>query len=183
MPGNADVLQALFPLALGGVFPDDLGVDGRSLDAGQASAEDLLTEMFADTTQTLVASWERICGIIPPTGATIQYRQAAILAKLRATPGDIKRPYFVALAASMGYTITIDQLVPFMSGWGRAGDAIYVLLVVYIWVVTVAGTPVYYFRSGQSASGEPLCWWPSQTVLQDLLNSLKPADVYIVFGA
>ena len=183
MSGNADVLQMLFPLEMGGVFLDDLGVDGRSLDAAQASAADLLLEMFPDTTQLLISSWERICGLIPPEGATLQYRQSTVLSKLRATPGDIKRPYFVALAASMGYTITITPCVPFMSGWGHSGDTIYIANGIYIWLVTIVGEPVYYFQSGQSASGEPLCWWPPQTVLQNLLNDLKPADVYMVFGA
>jgi uncharacterized protein YmfQ (DUF2313 family) len=180
---NSDVLTLLFPLNIGGVLPDDLGVDGRSLDAAQASAEGLSAEMFADTTQLLMASWERICGITPPAGATLQYRQASILAKLRATPGDIKRPYFVALAASMGYTITITPCLPFMSGWNRSGDSIFVANAIYIWLVTITGEPVYRFQSGQSVSGEPLCWWPPQAVLQDILNDLKPADVVMVFGA
>ena len=70
-----------------------------------------------------------------------------------------------------------------MSGWGHSGDTIYIANGIYIWLVTIVGEPVYYFQSGQSASGEPLCWWPPQTVLQNLLNDLKPADVYMVFGA
>jgi uncharacterized protein YmfQ (DUF2313 family) len=164
-------------------LPDDLGVDGRSLDAAQASAENLLAEMFPDTAVMLLPAWERICGITPPPGATVQSRRVAVLTKLRSTPGDIKRPYFIALAAAMGYTITIKSLVPFMSGWGRSGDAAYIALAPYIWIVTVVGTPVYYFRAGQSASGEPLCSWPEGTDLQDLLNDLKPADVFMVFGA
>jgi uncharacterized protein YmfQ (DUF2313 family) len=184
MAGNADVLTYLFPLAnIGGVLPDDLAVDGRSLDAAQAQAEILLEEMFPDTSVLLLPSWERICGITPPSGASIQSRQAAVLAQLRSTPGDIKKPYFIALAARLGYTITIVNYVPFMSGWGRAGDSLYITLAPYIWIVTVVGTPVYHFRAGQSAAGEALTSWPSQGALQALLNNLKPADVCMVFAA
>ncbi len=179
---NADVLNLLFPLSIGGVRPGDLAVDGASLDAAQSQAEQLLQEMFPDTANLLLSSWERICELTPPSGATIQYRQAAVLSKLRQRPGNIKRPYFIALAASMGYTITITPCSPFMSGVNHSGDSIYIANALYIWLVDIVGQPVYYFRSGQSASGEPLCWWPPVTVLQNILNNLKPADVCMVFG-
>jgi uncharacterized protein YmfQ (DUF2313 family) len=182
--GNAQVLQQLFPpIPIAGVLEDDFAVDGACLDAAQASAANLLLEMFPDTSVQLLASWERICGLVPPPGATVRYRQGAVVQKLRATPGDIKRPYFIALAATLGYTITITPCLPFMSGWGRAGDSIFIANAIYIWIVTISGEPVYYFQSGQSWAGETLCWWPPQTALQNLLTSLKPADVVMVFAA
>lgn len=183
MSGNADVLQMLFPLQIGGVLPDALGVDGRSLDAAQAQATALISEMFPDSAVELLPAWERICGITPPEGATVQSRQAAVTAKLRSRPGDIKRPYFIALAAKLGYTITITPFSPFMAGVGRAGDAIYIANAIYIWEITISGTPVYYFRAGQSAAGEALCSWPIESSIEELLNDLKPADVYLIFGA
>jgi uncharacterized protein YmfQ (DUF2313 family) len=205
MPGNADVLNALFPVTnLGGVFADDIAVDGRSLDAAQAAAQGLLAEIFPDTAVLTLPSWERICGIAPAAGATLQARQAAVVAKLRARPGDIKKPYFVRLAASLGYAITITPYRAFMSGWGRVGDAVYFVVNRFrsggsfagdalswvpaqtvlqnAWLVTVENTPIYSFRSGQSACGEPLTWWREPTELETILNNLRPADVLLVFG-
>ena len=178
---NKDVLKALFPVKLGGVLDGDLAIDGAILDAAQTSFESLVQEMFPDTANLLLPCWERVLGITPPAGATLQSRRIAATAMVAATPGDIKQPYFVALAAKMGYTVTIDSLTPFMAGWGRAGDPLYIADAIYIWIVTVANQPLFQFRSGQSAAGEPLSWWSEPGGLQTILNDLKPADVYLAF--
>ncbi len=177
---NADALKLLFPAQIDGVFAQDLELDGTILDTAQQSAIDLLAELFPDGAADLLADWERVCGVAPVAGDPVQLRRDRIINKLRAL-GDIKAPFFVALAATMGFTITITHLNPFMAGWSRSGDPLYVADVWWVWQVSVTGTPIYNFRSGQSAAGEQLTWWPAANALEDLFNDLKPADVYLQF--
>jgi uncharacterized protein YmfQ (DUF2313 family) len=178
---NKDVLRLLFPLGLGGALEDDLAVDGRSLDAAEARAEDILEEMFADRTYELLEAWERVCGLSPSNDAPLQSRISGVVRKLRDL-GDIKRPYLISLAADLGYAITIEDYTPFMAGWNRAGDEIYIADAIYIWRVTLLDFPAYYFRAGASAAGERLCWWvEGGEELETKLNDIKPAEVYLHF--
>lgn len=177
----ADTLKLLFPLELTGVFEDDIALEGGQLDNAQASAEALLKEMFADQTYALLTDWERVCGLTPAVDEPLQSRRDAVIRKLREL-GGLSRPYFIALAASIGWTITIDELQPFMCGWGRCGDRLNIEDSRWIWQVNAA-TPSYYaFRSGLSCSGERLGWAPGAGILETLFNELKPAHTYVVFN-
>ena len=177
---HKDAIRLLFPIELAGVFDADITVEGNILDEIQAQAAVLLEEMFADGATKLLTDWERIYGLTPAADATIQSRRDNVVRKIRER-GGLSRKYFIALAAAMGYTITIEELQPFMAGWGRAGDPVYDEKVRFVWRVNVADQPLYYLRAGQSASGERLLWWPSVTVLENLFNDLKPAHTFIIF--
>lgn len=177
---HRDILKRLFPIDLAGAFDGDTEVEGAQLDAAQARAEQLLREEYPDLSVELLPAWERVCGLIPGAEDTIKSRQDRVIRKLRER-GGLSREYFIALAAAMGWTITIEELQPFMSGIGRAGDVLYVPGVRFIWRVSISGQPLYYFRSGQSAAGERLLWWPLATELENLLQDLKPAHTYIIF--
>jgi uncharacterized protein YmfQ (DUF2313 family) len=179
---NQDVLKLLFPLEIGGVLEDDLGVDGRSLDTCQGRAEAVLDEMFADIADELLDDWERVCNTNPGDDWPDAMRTAHVLKKLRET-GDIKRPYFVLLAASLdlGYQIEIEDLQPLMAGWMRAGDTCYIADAVYIWKVSVLNQPLYYFRAGEHGAGDRVTWYLSNIGLEDILNDLKPAEVFLWF--
>jgi uncharacterized protein YmfQ (DUF2313 family) len=179
---NADVLKLLFPLPeLGGVFQDDILLEGRELDAVQASAEQLLKEMHPDTAYYLLGSWERVYKLTPSSDDPLQARRDAVIQKMRAR-GGLSRAYFIALAAVYGWTITIDELLPFMCGWNRCGDSLYIEGVRWIWRVNVSGQAVYSFRAGLSAAGERLTWWVADTVLESLFTELKPAHTYVIFN-
>ena len=117
-------LRQLITLPLGGDHETDLLVEGAALDAVDAEITALGAELFPDTTDRLIAEWERIYQIVPPTGATLASRRLALIGKYQEI-GDIKRPYFVALAAAMGYTIRIDDYTEAQAGWLCAGDDLY----------------------------------------------------------
>ncbi len=157
---HSDTLKLLFPAEIVGVFDDDIALEGNHLDAAQTSAEGLLLEMFPESASDLIASWERVCGLTPATGATLQTRQNAVLRKLRER-GGMSRSYFIALAAVIGHTITIDELLPFMAGWGCAGDRIYIEEAIYIWQVNAPG---------------------GSEELEILFDELKPAHTAVVFN-
>jgi len=177
---HRDVLRLLFPSELSGVFDTDIEIEGGHLDLAQARAEQLLLEMFPDNTRMLLPDWERVCGLTPGADDPQQLRRDRVIRKLREI-GGLSIPYFTLLAQSMGYTITVEELYPFMAGWGRAGDPLYVEESWWIWRVNISGQALYYLTAGQSAAGERILWWPPVTELENILNDLKPAHTYIVF--
>jgi len=177
---HSTVLKQLMPLDLGDTADADLTVEGQNLDHVASRAVDLLREMFADGAFETLADWERVYGLTPGADDPAQLRQVKLINKMRET-GDIHPPRLVEVAATMGYTVAIDQLAPFMAGCGHAGDAIYAETIRWQWKVAVSGVPAYYFRAGQSAVGERLSWFQPATALEALFNDLKPADVWLWF--
>ncbi len=177
---HSDVIKLLLPLELAGVSEADIAREGQVLDDVELEAQELLREMFPDRSARCLTDWERVCALVPASDATLQSRRDNVVRKIRER-GGLSRRYFIALAAAMGYTITIEELQPFMAGWGRAGDPLYEEKVRFIWRVCVAGQAFYYYRAGLSAGGERLLWWPSVTALEDLFNDLKPAHTFIIF--
>lgn len=157
---HEDVLKLLFPVEIGGVCGDDFALEGRRLDLAQTSAEGLLREMFPDKADALIPDFERVYALIPATGATLQERRSAVIRKIRER-GGLSREYFIGLAALHGHDITIDELKPFMAGWGSAGDRVYVQGVLWIWQV-----------NAPAAAG----------TLAALFESLKPAHTAVFFN-
>lgn len=170
---HEDVLRLLFPLELGGVFGQDIALEGVHLDAVQASGELLLREIFPQTCDKTLEDWERVCGLLPAATDTLQMRQARVIAKLRER-GGLSIPYFVGIATSMGYTVTIEELLANTDGYGPEG--------IFRWRVTFTGTPLFYFRAGQSRAGERLVDGPIATALEGLFTDLKPAHTMIIFA-
>lgn len=174
-------MKQLLPIELGGVNDKDLELEGKALDNAQQSAETLLSEMFPDLSYLTIYDWERVYGLTPWDIEPLQNIRDKVIRKMREL-GGLDKPYFIALAQAVGYTIEIDDITPFMAGWGRAGDAVYVVEAVHVWRVRVfSGHPVYLFRAGTSAAGEKLGWWDVFTDLETLLNDLKPAHTSVIF--
>ncbi len=173
---HKDVLKLLFPIELGGVFDEDITLEGQHMDTAQTNADTLLTEIFADTTNALITDWERVYGIIPPDGATLAQRQAAVVQKLRLR-GSLTRQYYVDLAAAVGYTITIEEIPPNDAGYGGAWDTI------NIWKVHVpiGAKVITDFTAGDSGAGDLLLDWQEESVLEGLFNALKPAHTHVYF--
>lgn len=177
---HKNTLELLLPVELTGVLQNDIELEGQHLDASQTRAEDLLKEMFPDETFELLTGWERVTGLTPGPDEPLKSRRDKVIRKLREL-GGLSRQYFIDLAASMGYTITIDELQPFMAGLGEAGEPVYVEGVRFVWRVNVSGQSLYYFRAGESGAGEGLLWWDVQEALENLFNELKPAHTFIIF--
>jgi uncharacterized protein YmfQ (DUF2313 family) len=82
-------------------------VDGR--------ADDLADEADPRTAFEMLVDWERVCGL--PDGCsdyedTLAQRRQAVLAKLAARGGQ-SPAYFVALAQTIGYRVTLEEFRPF----------------------------------------------------------------------
>jgi uncharacterized protein YmfQ (DUF2313 family) len=142
----------------------------------------LITDAFPATTLELLPEWELSLGL-PDLCAeqpqTVQQRQAAVLAKFIATGGQ-SVTYYTAVAAALGYVVTITEFSAFRAGSSRAGtpcgDAF-----VHVWQVNAPTFTIGTFKAGISTAGEPLRWW-SNTALQCTLRALAPAHTLITFS-
>lgn len=102
-------LKKIFPMDyLAGELDNDLEIEGYWLDSCEESAWQLLEEIFADTTQLLIADWERVYDVSPDPTATLSERRDAILAAIRST-GATSIDDFENIASGYGYTITITE--------------------------------------------------------------------------
>lgn len=170
---HADVLKLLFPLELTGVFDADIELEGKQLDDAQTSADLLLREMMPQSAGVSITDWERVCGLSPDDDDTLQTRQLRVIAKLRER-GSLSLPYFGALAADMGYTASVEELLANTDGLGDEG--------IFRWRITFTGTPLVYFRAGQSRAGDRLVDGPVVDALEGLFEDLKPAHTQVIFA-
>lgn len=164
---HKEILKQLFPIEMGGVFDTDCAIEGEALDTAVARAEQLLGEMFPDLATESIQEWERICAILPPVDATLQSRRSKIIQELRKT-GSMTAQYYIDLAASMGYTVTIDE--PF----AIEGP--------HVWRITFTELPTYEFYADESCAEELLLDWPSQSVAEGLFQDLKPAHSRLIIA-
>ena len=141
---------------------------------------DLIAEIFPCSTTELLPEWEATLGLPDPCIgelSTVQQRQTAVCTKFCARGGQSK-DYFIALAASIGYTITITEFAPFRASVNRAGDPLNSEDWAFYWQISAPETAVVYFRAGVSTAGEPLAAWGNET-LMCLIERYAPAHTII----
>jgi uncharacterized protein YmfQ (DUF2313 family) len=147
-------------------------------------ANDAIIEAFPCTTTEMLPEWEASLGLPDPcTGplATLQARTAAVCGKFVGRGGS-SIEYFVHLAASLGYQITVETFKPFYASQGRAGDPLYDEAWAYTFRIIVEGEDtVVWFRASASAAQEPLADYLSD-LLQCVVERLKPAGSHIIWA-
>ncbi len=164
---SAAALSRLIPIDLGGVFTDDLTVEGDQLDLVEADIETLHQAIIMD-----------IATLLPPPGDQIP---------MVPVKWGILKPFYVALAASLGYTIYIRDYTTAMSDWLCAGDEF------------IVDEPMISFSAGYGCSGDTLAFfdywlnWIWEVVvvsspetvpnpsLAQILSNLKPAQIMLNF--
>ncbi len=157
-----------------------------------AAANSLYDEADPRTTYQLLPDWERVAGLPDPIlveaaaadgiSPGMDERHAWLVSRLTAVGGQ-SAAYFIALAASLGVAITIDEFVPFGCGLGMVGrdqigsdDTIFVQ-----WQVNMPSPPVYYFHVGASQVGDPL-GYSRPGVVEQLFRRYRPAHSTLVFN-
>lgn len=131
----------------------------------------------------MLVDFERLLDLPGPCyelPATIQERRAAAHAKLIRVGGQ-SPAYFIRLAQSLGYDVTISEFRPFRAGLSEAGDSLTNDNWLHHWTVNAAGTAVFDFSAGQSAAGEPVRSW-GEDQLECSIGQLKPAHTYVSFN-
>lgn len=160
----------------------ELQAEGNMLASVERSAQDVLNGVTPFTAVALLSDWERVLGLSVSNGMTIQARRQQIMTKLNET-GGLSRSYFIRLAKSLGYNVTIDEPEPFRCGRNRCGDRLWIPEIVWVWIVNIQDgqVPVYRFRCGSSATGERLMSF-GQNMLESIFRDLKPAHTQVVFN-
>lgn len=159
----------------GKILSAELQAEANLMDGVLLSGARVLGSVTPFYAYTTLSDWERVYDVVPRSDSTFQERRSNVLAKMAAT-GGLSRDYFINLAASMGYTITITEPSAFQVGVNRCGDTLYVEGMRWVWQVNVFGsqTPVYRFRTGSSMTGEALTSFGA-SLLEETFRDLKPA--------
>lgn len=172
-PRQADAALTNLLLA----WADELArIDGR--------AADLIEEADPRTTAELLADWERVAGLPDPcvealagTQTTAQ-RRAALVATLTAIGGQ-SAAYYIALAASLGYTITITEHRTFTVR-SKVNDPLNDLPWRFTFTVNSPLNTVRRFTV-RSAVNEPLAAWGND-LIECIISRLKPAHTNVLFA-
>lgn len=144
-------------------------------------------EAFPPWAEELLADWEAVFGLPDPciTGTqTISERKLAIEAQLTDKGGQ-SRARYIALAAALGYSITITEYRPFTCGRSHIGrdQLLGDETCRFVWRVAVPGSRITKFRCGVSRCGlDPLGHIARADDLECKLNELKPAHTDLVFA-
>jgi len=171
----------------------------------------LITEAFPPRSFDLLPDWERVLGLPEPclpAAQTLDERRQAVLEKLQRRPGGQSREYFTELARRLGYhvdepsehalpnelefqvgridQITIREFRPFMFGVSRLGNSRWRFAppeMRFVWIVTVPGVRLTWFRFGQSQFGQDTHLTIRRADdLECLLHRLKPAHTNLFFN-
>ena len=180
-------LQALMPR--GRVWPRDSdAVQTKTLSGCAPSyarltdrANNLITDSFPASTYELLPEWEASLGLPDPCAGeapTVQLRRAQVVSRLTATGGQ-SIAYFTAVAAALGYSITITQFSPSRLGrpFGQpfGGEAW-----AFAWQVNAPTFTVNRLQFGGSF-GSPFATW-GNNVLQCELQTYAPAHTAVLFS-
>lgn len=141
----ADQLRLLLPpISYDGTAPNlsaAIEAEANALTLSDTRADSVYSSIFPDQGEGLM-DWERVLALPDPclTGISqsVGQRVQAVISKLQGHGGQSKA-FFIALAKSLGYDITITTFRPARAGIARAGDAIYGGSWVFTWRVNEIG--------------------------------------------
>lgn len=143
---------------------------------------ELLSEMTPDTTFEMLPDWELAAGLpdyCDDVVETISQRRDALLARLRSLGGQ-SPAYFVALAETFGFAISVTEYRPFRAGMSCAGDGLTNGDWVFTWQINAPSETVFPFRAGLGVAGEPLATWGNSR-LECLMERFRPAHTLLIF--
>ncbi len=157
--------------------------EANALTQADTQADGVYSAIFADSGMGL-ADWERVLALPDPcligVPQSVGQRVRAVVSKLQARGGQ-SRPFFIALAKSLGYEITITTFRPARAGIARAGDRVYGGDWDYAWRVNAPAVTVSYAVAGLAAAGDPVASWGNK-FLECRLSQMKPAESTLLFG-
>lgn len=144
-------------------------------------AGDLINESDPRTISETLPEWEAMLGLpdpcVPFEQSTAQ-RIQAVVAKYIARGGQ-SPAYFVAVAAALGFVITITEFHRFTAN-SRADESCWGSAWAFAWQVNAPEASVQYFDANSSAD-DPAAWW-SNEILECVMRRLKPAHTTVVFA-
>lgn len=132
------------------------------------AAGGLLLDAFPDQTNQLLPEWEASLGLPDPcTGPpqTLSEARGQVLARLTAGGGQ-SVGFFIGLAATLGYAITITE---------------YTGASAHTWRVNAPSVTMIYFRAGSGRCGQALQTGTGTAGLECVFNRLAPAQTTIIY--
>lgn len=170
LPKDPDSLWQRLLEARAGAFSR---VDGK--------ADVLLEEADPRTALDLLPDWERVAGLPDPcvTGEqTIAARQGAVVRVLTGT-GGASRPYFIGLAADLGYDIEIEDYTAHTVG-SDVSEPLRSIDWRWAWTVLAPEESVEEMTV-LSGVNEPLASWGNER-LECVISRLAPAHTIVLFA-
>lgn len=147
-----------------------------------AASLGLISDAFPATAIDMIPEWQLTLGLPDPCAGPaptlIQQRQQ-IVARF-ADDGGQSAAYFEALAATLGYQITITNNAPFRCGQSACNQQLGGQEWSFSWVVHAPSYTVNPFLAGQSAAGDPLSS-TGNAVLECELQERSPAHTVLQF--
>ncbi len=141
----------------------------------------LLVDAFPATATELLTEWELTLGLPDPChgpSPTLEQRRDSVVQKLTALGGQ-SVPYFIAVAAKLGYTITVTEFAPYDVADDVAA-AIYGTDWAYAWRVNAPSVTTDDFDVATEVD-EALRSWGNE-LLECVLSELKPAHTILQFA-
>ncbi len=152
-----------------------------SLSRVDSRVDDLLREADPRTATESLAEWEFETGLPDATVSDLadtQSRRDAVVARLTALGGQ-SQGYFIALAAAVGFGVTIEEFMP--SGIGDGiGDLLGDEDWAFAWMVHAPETTVRYAGIGDGI-GDGLAEWGNE-LLEATIKRVQPAHTVLMFG-
>lgn len=183
----ADQLRLLLPpVSYDGRAPKlsaAIEAEANALTQSEAQVNGVYSAIFADSGMGL-SDWERVLALPDPClvneSQAVHQRVQAVVSKLKGRGGQSKS-FFIALAKSLGYAITIDTFRPACAGFARAGDPINGGAWGFTWRINAPGATVSKAVAGITGAGDPLASWGNKS-LECRLSQMKPAESILLFG-
>lgn len=183
----ADQLTQLLPQ--GEAWPRDPDTVLGKLIAGLAGvfarvhnrALDLIEEADPRTAVESLPEWERETGLpgtCTPIADTLVQRRAAVVARLTARGGQ-SRPFYISVAAALGYDVTITEFSHFSCN-SACDDPVCDEDWTYVWRIDAPEVTIVQMTC-QSGCDEPLRAWGNQR-LECEISWRKPDHTTLLFG-
>lgn len=168
--------SALMTRLLSGLSVELARVDGRAWQIAEEADPRTVAELFAD--------WERVAGLPDACAVafggtqTMAQRRAALVGRL-ATLGGQSPAYFIALAASIGYAITITEFRA-QTAEDDVTYALYDSAWNFAWQVNAALNTINEITVDMTVE-DPLAAW-GNALLECVINRLKPAQTTVLYS-
>ena len=185
---HAELLKLLLPPVSidpnGSSLGLELTAEGNALDNALGSGDQLLLEADPRTTVALLADWERNYGLPEPEVAALglalsfQERRAALVTKVTMQGGQ-RAEFFIALAAAMGYAITITECAPHNTEFDSE-HPVYDKVYRFVWYVNAALNTVRDLTTEDDTEMATAIW--GNGLLEAVINRYKPAHTLALFS-
>jgi uncharacterized protein YmfQ (DUF2313 family) len=162
----------------------ELMAEGNALDQALHSADQILIEADPRTTAAMLADWERVYGLpeayVTALGITLSFqeRRAILVTKVTMLGGQ-SVAFFIALAATLGYVITITECTPQTTEFDTECPA-YDEQYRFVWFVNAPSVTVRDLTTEDDTEMATAVW--GNALLEAVINRYKPAHTLALFA-